>query len=198
MIRNSADGGEGNMSAAIEKPLIENDPKARFRNAPRRVDFTIDQDWRRYTPAEHERWDRLFKRSQGILRDRACEEFVAMIEKLTLSESGIPDMEQLSDRLAKLTGWRVVPVRDSYPTTFSSTILPIAAFRPAPSSALKPRWIICRSPTYFTTFSGTFRCWPIRSTPISCRPTVKAATARWRSAAWPIWRGSTGTRSNSG
>jgi phenylalanine-4-hydroxylase len=115
MIRNSADGGEGNMSAAIEKPLIENDPKARFRNAPRRVDFTIDQDWRRYTPAEHERWDRLFKRSQGILRDRACEEFVAMIEKLTLSESGIPDMEQLSDRLAKLTGWRVVPVRELVP-----------------------------------------------------------------------------------
>ena len=103
------------MSAAIEKPLIENDPKARFRNAPRRVDFTIDQDWRRYTPAEHERWDRLFKRSQGILRDRACEEFVAMIEKLTLSESGIPDMEQLSDRLAKLTGWRVVPVRELVP-----------------------------------------------------------------------------------
>jgi phenylalanine-4-hydroxylase len=106
---------EGNMSAAIEKPLIENDPKARFRNAPRRVDFTIDQDWRRCTAAEHDRWDRLFKRSQAILRDRACDEFAAMIEKLKLSESGIPDMEQLSDRLAKLTGWRVVPVRELVP-----------------------------------------------------------------------------------
>jgi phenylalanine-4-hydroxylase len=106
---------EGNMSAAIEKPLIENDPKARFRNAPRNLDFTIDQDWRRYTAAEHDRWDRLFKRSQAILRDRACDEFVAMIEKLKLSESGIPDMEQLSDRLAKLTGWRVVPVRELVP-----------------------------------------------------------------------------------
>jgi phenylalanine-4-hydroxylase len=106
---------EGNMSAAIEKPLIENDPKARFRNAPRRADFTIEQDWRRYTAAEHDRWDRLFKRSQAILRDRACDEFVAMIEKLKLSESGIPDMEQLSDRLAKLTGWRVVPVRELVP-----------------------------------------------------------------------------------
>ena len=103
------------MSAAIEKPLIENDPKARFRNAPRNLDFTIDQDWRRYTAAEHDRWDRLFKRSQAILRDRACDEFVAMIEKLKLSESGISDMEQLSDRLAKLTGWRVVPVRELVP-----------------------------------------------------------------------------------
>jgi phenylalanine-4-hydroxylase len=38
-----------------------------------------------------------------------------MIEKLKLSESGIPDMEQLSDRLAKLTGWRVVPVIELVP-----------------------------------------------------------------------------------
>ena len=103
------------MSAVVEKQLIESDPKARFRNAPRKRDFTIDQDWARYTPAEHNRWDRLFKRSQAILRNRACDEFVAMIEKLKLSESGIPDMEQLSDRLAKLTGWRVVPVIELVP-----------------------------------------------------------------------------------
>src|ERR1700735_5110682 len=77
---------EKEMSAVIEKEL--NDPKARFRKAPRGVDFTIDQDWPRYTAAEHNRWDRLFKRSLKILRDRACDEFVAMIEKLKLSESG--------------------------------------------------------------------------------------------------------------
>lgn len=38
-----------------------------------------------------------------------------MIGKLQLSESGIPDMVQLSDRLAKLTGWRVVPVVELVP-----------------------------------------------------------------------------------
>jgi len=103
------------MSAAIEKEPILSDPKARFRNAPRNPDFTIDQDWRRYTPAEHDRWDQLFKRSQAILRNRACDEFVAMIERLELSQSGIPDMEKLSDRLAKLTGWRVVPVIELVP-----------------------------------------------------------------------------------
>ena len=32
-----------------------------------------------------------------------------------LSESGIPDMERLSDRLEKLTGWRVVPVTELVP-----------------------------------------------------------------------------------
>ena len=103
------------MSAAIENQLIESDSKARFQKAPRGVDFTIDQDWRRYTAAEHRRWDRLFKRSLAILRNRACDEFVAMIVKLKLSESGIPDMEKLSERLANLTGWRVVPVIELVP-----------------------------------------------------------------------------------
>ena len=103
------------MSAAIEKEPILSDPKARFRNAPRNPDFTIDQDWGRYTITEHDRWDRLFKRSVASLRNRACDEFVAMIEKLKLSESGIPDMDKLSDRLTKLTGWRVVPVIELVP-----------------------------------------------------------------------------------
>ena len=87
----------------------------RYRNAPRNPDFTIDQDWASYSPQEHDRWDRLFNRAQAILRDRACEEFTAMANALELSQSGIPDMEKLSDRLEKITGWRVVPVTDLVP-----------------------------------------------------------------------------------
>jgi phenylalanine-4-hydroxylase len=41
--------------------------------------------------------------------------FLAMMEKLELSQSGIPDMKKLSSRLAKLTGWRVVPVLELVP-----------------------------------------------------------------------------------
>src|SRR5262249_28509517 len=120
--------GKGNMSAAIDKQLIENDPKARFRSAPRRADFTIDQDWGRYTVAEHDRWDRLFERSQAILRNRACTEFVAMIQKLELSESGIPDVEQLSDRLANQTGCRVFPVIELVPDDVFFNHLPNRRF----------------------------------------------------------------------
>ena len=103
------------MPALIDSELIESDPKARFRNAPRKADLTFDQDWGCYTPAEHDRWDRLFQRSQAILRNRACDEFVAIIAKLELSKSGIPDMEKLSSRLTRLTGWRVVPVIELVP-----------------------------------------------------------------------------------
>src|SRR5687768_8742573 len=94
--------------------VISNDSDAasrnRYRDAPQKADHTIDQQWASYSAAEHDRWDRLFSRSQAILRDRACDEFIAMMHALKLSESGIPDMERLSDRLEKITGWRVVPV----------------------------------------------------------------------------------------
>ena len=85
------------MSLAIEP--VGSDPKYRFRNARRNPDFTIDQDWASYSAAEHNRWDRLFKRSHATLRNRACGEFLAMMETLELSQSGIPDMEKLSRRL---------------------------------------------------------------------------------------------------
>jgi phenylalanine-4-hydroxylase len=90
-------------------------PKNRFRDARRNPDFTIDQNWASYSAAEHDRWDRLFRRSLAALQNRACGEFLAMIEALSLSDGGIPDMEKLSDRLESITGWRVVPVAGLVP-----------------------------------------------------------------------------------
>jgi phenylalanine-4-hydroxylase len=90
-------------------------PVNRYKNAVRRPDFTIEQDWASYSAAEHDRWDRLFARSQAILRERACDEFLAALHALELSKAGIPDMTKLSDRLARITGWRVVPVTELVP-----------------------------------------------------------------------------------
>jgi phenylalanine-4-hydroxylase len=103
------------MPVAIKDKAIESGSKNRYRNAPRNPDYTIDQDWPSYSAAEHDRWDRLFKRSEAMLHERACDEFIAMMHTLKLSESGIPDMERLSDRLEKITGWRVVPVAELVP-----------------------------------------------------------------------------------
>ncbi len=91
------------------------DARNRFRVAPRKEDFTIDQDWHSYSAAEHERWDRLFARSRAVLQNRACAEFLEMLSVLKLSDSGIPDMRRLSDRLEGITGWRVVPVAGLVP-----------------------------------------------------------------------------------
>jgi phenylalanine-4-hydroxylase len=101
------------MSVTVE--ASEATSKERYQNAPRRADHTIDQAWTTYSAAEHDRWDRLFARSQSILDGRACDEFIAMMHALKLSESGIPDMAKLSDRLDRITGWRVVPVAGLVP-----------------------------------------------------------------------------------
>jgi phenylalanine-4-hydroxylase len=103
------------MSTVTEDRLAGSEGKNRYRNAPRHPDFTIDQNWTSYSRQEHDRWDRLFKRAKQVLRDRACDEFLTMLDALKLSESGIPDMERLSDRLEKKTGWRVVPVTELVP-----------------------------------------------------------------------------------
>src|SRR5690349_18869047 len=97
-------GGPG-MSIAVKERSA--DHKNRFRNARRNLDFTVDQDWISYSAAEHDRWDRLFKRAQETLRGRACDEFIGMMNALKLSDSGIPNMEKLSERLEKITGWSV-------------------------------------------------------------------------------------------
>ena len=71
-------------------------------------DWTIDQDWASYSPAEHRMWDALFERQLGLLPDRAAPAFMAGVDVLKMSRPGIPDFEELSERLQRLTGWRVV------------------------------------------------------------------------------------------
>jgi phenylalanine-4-hydroxylase len=73
-------------------------------------DWTIPQDWASYTHEEHTVWDRLYARQTELLQDRACAAFRQGVEHLRLSDKGIPNFEELSERLSKRTGWRVVAV----------------------------------------------------------------------------------------
>jgi phenylalanine-4-hydroxylase len=73
-------------------------------------DCTVPQDWQRYTAAEHALWDTLFARQAAMLEGRVAPEFLAGIEVLRMSKPGIPDFEELSERLRRATGWSVVAV----------------------------------------------------------------------------------------
>jgi phenylalanine-4-hydroxylase len=103
------------MPVAIEEGSATAGAKNRYRSARRNADYTIDQDWQSYSAAEHDRWDRLFRRSQAVLQNRACDEFLSALTMLKLSDAGIPNLEKLSDGLQQITGWRVVPVTDLVP-----------------------------------------------------------------------------------
>ena len=73
-------------------------------------DWTISQDWGRYTRAEHEMWDTLFERQAQLLPSRVAPEFIAGLDVLRMSKPGIPDFAELNDRLMIATGWQVVAV----------------------------------------------------------------------------------------
>ncbi|WP_066812650.1 phenylalanine 4-monooxygenase [Sphingomonas asaccharolytica] len=73
-------------------------------------DWTIPQDWQHYTPDEHATWDTLFARQAKLLPGRASEAYLRGLDVLKLSKPGIPDFEELSERLMTLTGWQVVAV----------------------------------------------------------------------------------------
>ena len=74
------------------------------------ADWTIPQGWDRYTAEEHAIWDTLYARQAALLPGRASDAFLRGLDLLKLSEAGIPDFAELSDRLMKLTGWQVVAV----------------------------------------------------------------------------------------
>jgi phenylalanine-4-hydroxylase len=73
-------------------------------------DWTIPQDWEQYSVAEHAMWDRLFARQARMLPDRVVPEFMAGLDILRMTRPGIPNFDELSDRLMKATGWQVVAV----------------------------------------------------------------------------------------
>jgi len=74
------------------------------------ADWTIPQGWAHYTAEEHATWDTLFARQSRLLPGRASEAYLRGLDVLKLSRPGIPDFEELSERLMTLTGWQVVAV----------------------------------------------------------------------------------------
>jgi phenylalanine-4-hydroxylase len=73
-------------------------------------DWTIPQGFERYSEAEHQTWVTLYERQAKVLPGRACDAFFRGLEALDLHGHGIPDFEELSEKLSALTGWRIVAV----------------------------------------------------------------------------------------
>ena len=84
-----------------------------FSNGPppgARPDWTIDQGWETYSPAEHDVWITLYERQADMLHGRACDEFMRGLDALDLHRTGIPDFARINEELQRLTGWSVVAV----------------------------------------------------------------------------------------
>ena len=78
--------------------------------APQRPDWTVDQGWSDYTPAQHAVWKTLFERQTQLLPGLACDAFVQGMQNLPITAERIPNFEELSETLHRATGWQVVAV----------------------------------------------------------------------------------------
>ncbi|MBK5265242.1 MAG: phenylalanine 4-monooxygenase [Alphaproteobacteria bacterium] len=84
--------------------------KAMQRPVDAASDWTIPQNWSHFSEQDHVTWDRLFARQCKLLPGRASEAFLRGLDVLHLARPGIPDFEELSERLMRATGWQVVAV----------------------------------------------------------------------------------------
>jgi phenylalanine-4-hydroxylase len=70
----------------------------------------VPQRWEHFGAEEHRVWDILFARQRRKLAGRAVAAFEHGLDTLRLSRSGIPDFDDLNERLFARSGWTVVAV----------------------------------------------------------------------------------------
>ena len=72
-------------------------------------DYSVEQDWARYSAQEHALYRRLFERQSKLVPKYACPEWIEAIAGLD-SAREIPRFDQVSAKLRRKTGWEIVAV----------------------------------------------------------------------------------------
>jgi len=74
-----------------------------------RPDYSVDQEWDGYSPAEHELWRRLYARQAALIPGSACDEFSDALNALDFG-TGVPRFDAINAKLAPATDWQLVAV----------------------------------------------------------------------------------------
>ena len=77
--------------------------------AEARADYTVEQHYERYGPAEHHRWAQLLRRQSALLPNYAAPQFIAGLHSLQLGDQ-VPDFDRTSMLLRRSTRWELVAV----------------------------------------------------------------------------------------
>jgi phenylalanine-4-hydroxylase len=73
-------------------------------------DYTVPQDWERYSEREHALWATLYRRQIDLIERYAAPEFLAGVRALDAAATRIPRFEDANRVLHSSTGWRIVAV----------------------------------------------------------------------------------------
>jgi phenylalanine-4-hydroxylase len=74
-----------------------------------RPDYTVDQDYSKYSQAEQDLWKRLYARQSALVPQYACDEFIEILGALNFS-AGIPHFDEINAMLYPATRWKLVAV----------------------------------------------------------------------------------------
>ncbi|MGB8338881.1 MAG: phenylalanine 4-monooxygenase [Burkholderiales bacterium] len=74
-----------------------------------RPDYTVVQDYARYTTAEQDLWKRLYARQSALVPMYGCDEFCAVLSTLNFS-AGMPRFDDINVKLKAATGWTLAAV----------------------------------------------------------------------------------------
>jgi phenylalanine-4-hydroxylase len=82
----------------------------------------MKQEYEKYTPIDHDTWNKLFTRQVANIQDKASTEYLESLEKINpvLNGGAIPRFDDLSAFLLKETGWTIevvpglIPVEDFF------------------------------------------------------------------------------------
>ena len=74
-----------------------------------RSDYTVAQDYSRYTASEQDLWKRLYARQSVLVPQYGCDEFCDVLSTLNFS-AGIPHFDAINVKLMVATGWTLVAV----------------------------------------------------------------------------------------
>ena len=75
----------------------------------KRADYTVDQEWDRYSAAEHDLWRRLYARQAALVPRYACDDFRAALATLDYG-TDIPRFDAINRKLRPATRWELVAV----------------------------------------------------------------------------------------
>src|SRR6478672_11640742 len=70
----------------------------------------VEQNWERYTSADHEVWQILYARRMEQLEKTASRIFLDGARLIGLAPNEIPNLDEVNRRLGPRTGWNAVPV----------------------------------------------------------------------------------------
>lgn len=74
------------------------------------ADWTMPQNWKKFTEEEHARWHAMVVEQTKSLQGLASDSFLEGVHAVGLDKGGVPEFAKFNERFRDATGWEVVAV----------------------------------------------------------------------------------------